>query len=98
MRADYGDVKLKIGKWILMRRTDSYRSGHHLYHQCDWKDPALYPVDYEWGNWQSSVNYQSGGLKWRCLMCLKVAHEGAVAAWMMLEPERTWKNIERKTL
>jgi hypothetical protein len=90
VREDYGNVKLKIGKWTIIGRSATSLSAtgieiHDLWHQCE-SGPDLwevYPTTWSW--WR--LNLRSLPLRWRCSVCHKIANPGIVAAFKMLHTE-----------
>jgi len=95
MRAEYGDVKLKIGRWLIIwgpTAGASSSSAHNLWHQCRGLDKSLYPVEFTFANWADSHFNRTP--HWRCLLCLKKASPKILGAYLLLESDKTSKQIQ----
>jgi len=83
MRAEYGNVKLQLNKWLIMSQGDCC---HNLWHQCDTDRLDLWPVGLTtWSWWWKHPRRLS--LRWRCQVCHRTAPDGIVGAFTLLETE-----------
>jgi len=94
IKEEYGDVKLKRGRWrVLLHEYDDY---HDLWHQCDKDDWDMYDSEYM-TNVQNDVSY-TGVRKikpnWHCVNCFAVPPPSVITVWCLLEPDYTSEHVQ----
>jgi hypothetical protein len=94
MRADYGDVKLQIERWYIIQMALT-EPCHRMWHRCHTAsdDPSLYPVEFTYRNWRIHDDPKFNP-QWCCLCCLKIADPGLVGAYILLESDKTSREVQ----
>jgi len=91
---DYGEIKMKRGRWYLLKEHGEV--AHGLWHQCE-KGESRPNLDFATWVVRSSHTDKPMIPNWRC-GCRAIPPATIVACWRLLEPDHTSEEIAESEL